>query len=613
MKVNKRLQFVLQIVIIASIVGHLLMSPYTKVEESFNLQAIHDMLNYGISPDAIGNYDHIKFPGVVPRTFIGSLLISSIATPIIQLAHWLGIDLKSGDQTDLQLLIRMIIGLINGLLLIKIGSALTSIDFISRKNKNPLALSCAYLFLLASQFHIFYYSSRTLPNFMALPFVNYGVSKLLTGDVTGLAWLSFTGIVFRLEVGVFGVVIAVVSSVVFSQSDMLISDMLINLLMLTVGTVIGAVLSVLIDSYFWGKLMIPELQSLRYNVIEGKSANWGTDPFMAYFEKYIPQLFNPPVVLILAGLGFMIDLADDLSADKRDTNTTTKQVISRPKDYLRILVVSCVVYMFIMSIQPHKEWRFIIYTIPIITLCAGNGLVILDMPRNVGCSTVLKVFKWAFMCLTVVTWIRSVVLGYISSYNYPGGEAVKIVNDLVINSLERTVIHLDVATCMTGASRFGELHNDLIVYDKSETELELRQVWNDIDYLVSEIADVLQKSECWQQVDVVSKFDGVSLIPVFQFIQQHPSPKHLLKFLLDLIIDSITSKDLSRLKLLIDLPIIQTDYLYVYRRINPSDSDEVLILQASEEQDYQVEPDTPDMEQVENQINQDINAVEHSV
>jgi alpha-1,6-mannosyltransferase len=72
----------------ASILLHLLVSPYTKVEESFNIQAIHDILVHGIPTSnadqfLTANYDHVSFPGSVPRTFAGALLLTGLSRPFI--------------------------------------------------------------------------------------------------------------------------------------------------------------------------------------------------------------------------------------------------------------------------------------------------------------------------------------------------------------------------------------------------------------------------------------------------------------------------------------------------------------------------------------------------
>lgn len=70
----------------AVILVHLLASPYTKVEESFSLQATYDILRHGIPTADItsylaANYDHFSFPGAVPRSFLGPLVLAGLSRP----------------------------------------------------------------------------------------------------------------------------------------------------------------------------------------------------------------------------------------------------------------------------------------------------------------------------------------------------------------------------------------------------------------------------------------------------------------------------------------------------------------------------------------------------
>lgn len=71
-----------------TILTHLVGAPYTKVEESFNLQATHDILQYGLATrnaaaSLRADYDHFTFPGVVPRTFVGPVILSGLSSPLI--------------------------------------------------------------------------------------------------------------------------------------------------------------------------------------------------------------------------------------------------------------------------------------------------------------------------------------------------------------------------------------------------------------------------------------------------------------------------------------------------------------------------------------------------
>lgn len=240
------------------------------------------------------------------------------------------------------------------------------------------------------------------------------------------------------------------------------------------GLLIGLGLTVPIDTFFWQSRtsLWPELSAFVSNVFpsegsEGASA-WGTSPWYWYFVSALPRLLMNPTLapLILASL--------TLPATRSPSMT---------------LLIPPLLYISLYSILPHKETRFIMYTVPIFTLVAAQSASYISNRR--AKSPVYRLATLLILISTLLTALVSYALLLpLSSLNYPGGHALNLLHNLTTTTTTTSAVpvhvHLDNLATQTGVTRFQQLPG--YCYDKSESEDEklTPAFWEQFDYVVTE-------------------------------------------------------------------------------------------------------------------------------
>ncbi|QSL64186.1 hypothetical protein MERGE_000341 [Pneumocystis wakefieldiae] len=438
-----------------------------------NLQAIHDILFFGITGNGLKNYDCFKFPGPVPRTFIGALLTASIVSPIVFIKKYL---FKKISKSKIQYLVRGVLGIYNSLAIIAFRHKIIK--------HYGINTGLWYGVFQASQFHIMYYASRTLPNMFAFGiytiaakyFIGFKKRELLKG----LFIMTFVAVIFRLEI----IILVITHAVYFWFSNKIKIKEAIRVSFL--GGILGLFFTIIVDSWFWRKRFLwPEGVAFYFNIIQKKSLEWGVSPWHTYFSRYIPKLLLNPLFLILWGIA----------------------LLKHPKDIINLLVPN-ISYVIIYSLQPHKEWRFIVYIIPSLTLIAAIGATWIYNRKYKSLA-----FMIAFLILIIavlITFSASLVMSLISSLNYPGAWSLKAFHNLDLSEKEK--VHLDPYTCMTGVSLFL-YDNEKIIFDKTEdiTKLNSYDFLKTIDWAISEASDFKLKGN-WSIKGVISGYSGLEKV-----------------------------------------------------------------------------------------------------
>ena len=507
----------LDALVLAVAATHVFLAPYTKVEESFNLQATHDVMVHGWDLSA---YDHHAFPGVVPRTFIGAIALAALAKPLQFALVFLRVldgDDARGTKMGAQIAARLALALANVAALGRMRRVLRSAF--------GKGVGVAFALVVASQFHLTFYVSRTLPNTFAL-----ALTTLATAD-----WLdAFFFSEKRTKPSCFSVdardaraVLLLTASFVIFRCDtaLLLAPIGAHMLFTRAFSLAGAVnwgarcvaaclaITIAIDTAMWAPppttdarerdalsfarddpqslsgssgssgsshslwpgsegIMWPEGRVFWFNAYENRSHEWGTSPFSWYFADALPRAVGIWTPFVAFGAA---------------TNGKA-----------RVIALVALSFVTAYSFLPHKELRFVFPALPLCDACAAVGAAEayrrLSELRKVARKSrkSRKSRRDAFANATRLFWppppapllgvalllaVATHVLFASAAYrNYPGGEAFAAMHavslargELSASREKPTRVHVDVAAAQTGASRFGEsAFPDAFVYSKRE-------------------------------------------------------------------------------------------------------------------------------------------------
>eukprot|EP00887_Chlorella_sp_A99_P007688 scaffold20.g7688.t1 len=435
--------------LLGAVLAHVAIAPYTKVEESFNLQATHDVLFHG---SHIERYDHLDFPGVVPRTFLGALAVAAAAAPVSLLARLL-------DAPKLVSLfaVRLALGCL----------AVASFTFLRRcvaQQFGP-AVGAAFMLITALQFHLPFYASRTLPNTLALLLTNAGLGCWLLGarrPCAGITLLTAAAVVFR------GDVLLLLAPVGLHMLASRAVSVPRGLACGVAAVAASLAASVVVDSLLWRRWLWPEGEVLYFNTVLNRSHEWGVYPWPWYFTSALPRALHAAYPLALLGAAL----------ERR----------------ARQLLAVALAYVLLYSNLGHKEVRFLFPVLPLWNLCAACALHRLWVAR--GKSAARGAALAATAALLAAGLALTAATAAASRHNYPGGAALARLHALAAGEAAAAAaagrplaVHIAVLPAQTGVSRFGEAGAPW-TYSKQEGLTDAQLATWGFDYLLSDRQEI---------------------------------------------------------------------------------------------------------------------------
>lgn len=504
---------------------HILLSPHTKVEESFNVQAMHDILY----TRQLQEFDHLSFPGVVPRSLAGAITVSAMSLPFVRAMDHVVPLLTSPDQADNRLHALYICRCMLALLFVashhQLRAAFSHRFNVKQHRFNALPLIVTLLTTL-TQFHTLFYASRPLPNTFASVCINLAAAALLRDQAARMTcWLAFVCILFRCDMLLLAVPMlcaALIATARHRTRQQCITMVKSGL----IASLVSIALTLAIDSYFWRQSwMWPELRVLLFNspLHQDGSLAYGVQPWHWYASSALPRAMLASLLIVPAAAFKRLPTNWTQFRASQITTIVDKQVI------VLLFMPSCV-FIALYSVLPHKELRFILPCMPLLTCCAALTLQRLfaytqqlwqqcasnaqarSDTNNTKRSKFdrqqrLRLYAMLLVCCAValslcVSSAAVCLLTLVSSRNYPGGEAMQQLHSIVLPSLQKQesvqhtatnaslpIVHISNLAATSGVTRFHERRHWLR-YSKLEHVPVDELHRHAFDYLIASQPDI---------------------------------------------------------------------------------------------------------------------------
>lgn len=176
---------------------------------------------------------------------------------------------------------------------------------------------------------------------------------------------------------------------------------------------------------------------------------------------------------------------------------------------VRGLLVPPVAFVLLISGLAHKEWRFVVYVVPMVNVVAAVGAKrIISLPT--GPLRVLA--RLGVVGLILGNILVTILLTTISRANYPGGAALTLLNTHQSHH-PGAHVHIDNLAAQTGASLFTQEHasphffahpNSTWTYSKDPAP----ESFDSFTFLVTEHPEI-HSTKKWEVVDTVEALERI--------------------------------------------------------------------------------------------------------